>query len=124
MAASPSVTPIYHDPKPTRNRRSSSRKSVASTLSRSTSYLDSPRTACPKDGDAFSYNPAHLRAWLIPQELWDRLPASVQSSLAAVQHSGAAVLTGTLFISLCDVHLCNWLAIARYSLLKPPCLGQ
>ncbi|KAH9867793.1 hypothetical protein IAQ61_007097 [Plenodomus lingam] len=92
MATSPSATPIYHDPRPTRNRRSSSRKSLAS-LSRSASHIDTPRTACPKDSDAFSYNPVHLRAWLIPQDLWDRLPAPVQSSLAAVQHSGAAVLT-------------------------------
>ncbi|CBX97493.1 hypothetical protein LEMA_P106240.1 [Plenodomus lingam JN3] len=101
MATSPSATPIYHDPRPTRNRRSSSRKSLAS-LSRSASHIDTPRTACPKDSDAFSYNPVHLRAWLIPQDLWDRLPAPVQSSLAAVQHSGAAVLT----------------MLARYSRLK------
>jgi len=63
-------------------------------MSRSASHIESPRTPCPKDGNAFSYNPAHLRAWLIPQELWDRLPAHVQLSLAAVQQSGAAVLTG------------------------------
>lgn len=92
--AMPSATPIYHDPKPIRNRRSSGRKSVTSSVSRSASHIESPRTPCPKDGDAFSYNPAHLRAWLIPQELWDQLPALVQLSLAAVQHSGAAVLTG------------------------------
>ena len=94
MATPPSANPIYHDPAQTRTRRSSSRKSFASTLSRSTSYLDSPRTACPKDGDAFSYDPSHLRIWYLPQELWDRLPAQLQSTLAAVQHSGAAVLTG------------------------------
>ncbi|KAF1847309.1 uncharacterized protein K460DRAFT_352463 [Cucurbitaria berberidis CBS 394.84] len=94
MATPPSVNPIYHDPTQTRSRRSSSRKSFASTLSRSSSQLDSPRTACPKDGDAFSYDPAHLRIWYLPQELWHRLPAQLQSTLAAVQHSGAAVLTG------------------------------
>ncbi|KAF2844846.1 hypothetical protein T440DRAFT_493840 [Plenodomus tracheiphilus IPT5] len=107
MATTPSANPIYHDPKPTRNRRSSSRKSVASSLSRSTSQLDSPRTPCPKDGDAFSYHPAHLRAWLIPQALWERLPVHVQSSLAAVQHSGAACATCTapaIGYSLRDIH--------------------
>ncbi|KAI8942224.1 hypothetical protein NX059_000307 [Plenodomus lindquistii] len=94
MPTTPTANPIYHDPKPTKTRRSSSRKSVASSLSRSTSHLDSPRTPCPKDSDAFSYNPAHLRPWLIPQDLWNCLPVEVRSSLADVQHSGAAVLTG------------------------------
>lgn len=94
MATPQSANPIYHDPAQPRNRRSSSRKSFASSLSRSSSHLDSPRTACPKDGDAFSYDPAHLCTWYLPQALWDRLPAELQSSLAAVQHSGAAVLTG------------------------------
>ncbi|KAF2027584.1 hypothetical protein EK21DRAFT_114672 [Setomelanomma holmii] len=96
MATSPTADPIYHDPSPgrTRTRRSSSRRSVASSLSRSTSNLGSPRAICPKDGDAFSYDPAHLRNWFLPQDLWDRMPAALQSSVAAVQHSGAAVLTG------------------------------
>ncbi|KAJ4325346.1 hypothetical protein N0V94_000688 [Neodidymelliopsis sp. IMI 364377] len=30
----------------------------------------------------------------MPQDTWDRLPASVQTSLAAVQHAGASALTG------------------------------
>lgn len=96
MATAQSANPVYHDPSPgrTRDRRSSSRKSFASPLSRSTSHLESPRAICPKDGDAFSYNPVHLRAWYLPQELWARLPAQLRSNLAAVQHSGAAVLTG------------------------------
>jgi hypothetical protein len=64
-------------------------------MSRSVSNLESPRTACPKDGDAFSYNPAHLRAWYLPDDIWARLPAQLRTNLAAVQHSGAAVLTGT-----------------------------
>lgn len=64
------------------------------SLSRSSSYLNAARVAAPKDGDAFSYNPAHLRHWYCPQQLWDRLPEQVQSSLAALQHAGAAVLTG------------------------------
>lgn len=101
MTAPHSANPIYHDPTPTRTRRSSSRKSFCSALSRSTSYLDSPRTACPKDGDAFSYDPSHLRIWYLPQELWDRLPPQLQSTLAAVQHSGAAVLTGMSYYPSC-----------------------
>ncbi|KAL5119318.1 hypothetical protein ACEQ8H_002805 [Pleosporales sp. CAS-2024a] len=90
------TTPIYHDPTlaQTRSRRSSSRRSLGLSLSRSTSQRDSPRSPCPKDGDAFSYDPAHLRYWYLPHEIWLRLSASMQSSLAAVQHSGAAVLTG------------------------------
>lgn len=92
MITPPSPHPVYHDPIQTR-RPSSSRRSVA-CLSRSASYLEAARAACPKDGDAFSYDPAYLHNWYLPQELWDRLPVQVQSSLAAVQHSGAAVLTG------------------------------
>ena len=106
MAAIQPANPIYHDPTPprTRTRRSSSRKSFASPLSRSASYLDSPRAACPKDGDAFSYDPVHLRNWYLPQNIWDKLPAELQSSVAAVQHSGAAVLTGTFLLSNYYVH--------------------
>ncbi|KAF1828460.1 hypothetical protein BDW02DRAFT_563006 [Decorospora gaudefroyi] len=112
----PSPNPIYHDPTQTR-RRSSSRRSVAS-LSRSASHFESARTACPKDGDAFSYNPAHLRNWYVPQELWDRLSAPVQSSLAAVQHAGAAVLTGKSYYLSCNLSaFSNWLAGARYTCL-------
>ncbi|XPT03457.1 hypothetical protein M3J09_012550 [Ascochyta lentis] len=76
------------------SRRSSTRRSFATSLSRTSSYLDTPRTACPKDGDAFAYNPSHLQTWLCPQTTWDRLPASVQKTLAAVQHAGASALTG------------------------------
>ncbi|CAO2651680.1 Nn.00g042500.m01.CDS01 [Neocucurbitaria sp. VM-36] len=94
MATPQFANPIYHDPTQPRKRRSSSRKSFASTFTRSSSYSDSARTACPKDGDAFSYDPSHLRMWTLPQDLWDRLPTQLQSTLAAVQYSGAAVLTG------------------------------
>jgi hypothetical protein len=101
MATPQSPNPIYHDPTQTR-RRSSSRRSVVSALSRSSSYLESPRTACPKDGDAFSYDPSHLPNWYVPQAVWDHLPAQLQESLAAVQHSGAAVLTGKPYYILCN----------------------
>lgn len=96
MATPQSPKPIYNNPG--RPRRDSCRPMGAS-LSRSSSYLNAARVAAPKDGDAFSYNPAHLRHWYCPQELWDRLPEQVQSSLAALQHAGAAVLTGTFSLS-------------------------
>lgn len=91
-----SAMPIYHDPSQTRprTRRSSTRRSFVSPLSRSASQIDQPRTLCPKDGDAFSYSPSHLRAWYAPRDLWDRLPAQVQANLSAMQHAGASVLTG------------------------------
>jgi len=95
MAAPLSSHPVYHDPIPM-SRRSSSRKTIA-CLSRTASNVDA-RTVGPKDGDAFSYDPSHLRHWYCPQELWDRLPKQVQSSLADVQHAGAAVLTGKFII--------------------------
>jgi hypothetical protein len=56
--------------------------------------MDQPRTLCPKDGDAFSFSPSHLRTWYAPRDLWDRLPAQLQINLSAVQHAGASVLTG------------------------------
>ena len=86
-----------HEAKSSRphSRRSSTRRNFAS---RSSSYFDSPRTPCPKDIDAFSYNPTHLKSWYCPQTTWDRLPDSVQKSLAAVQHAGASALTGMLLL--------------------------
>lgn len=101
------ITPAnhFHDARSSRprSRRSSTRRSFASSLSRSSSYLDSPRTACPKDGDAFAYDPTKLNDWYCPQHVWDRLPSSVKKSLAAVQHAGASALTGmlpTIFVLL------------------------
>ncbi|KAH8719316.1 hypothetical protein GQ44DRAFT_775454 [Phaeosphaeriaceae sp. PMI808] len=88
---------IYHDPTlgRTRTRRNSSRRSFASSsLSRSNSHLESPRAPCLKDGNAFAYDPAYLCTWYLPQELWAHLTTELQSSLAAVQHTGAAVMTG------------------------------
>ncbi|KAI4956543.1 hypothetical protein J4E91_000755 [Alternaria rosae] len=103
MAAPLSPHPVYHDPIPT-SRRNSSRKTI-SCLTRTPSNVDAPRTICPKDGDAFSYDPSHLRHWYCPQELWDRLPKQVQSCLGDVQHAGAAVLTG---FERLDKHLDNF----------------
>ncbi|KAF2638521.1 hypothetical protein P280DRAFT_72647 [Massarina eburnea CBS 473.64] len=94
MATPASPKPYYHDPALGRNhsRRSSTRKSFTSWSGPS---FDSPRTLCPSDGDAFSFDAAHLSEWYIPQEdLWRRLPLSLQKALMSVQHGGAAVLTG------------------------------
>ncbi|KAF2248455.1 hypothetical protein BU26DRAFT_334460 [Trematosphaeria pertusa] len=96
MAVATSPSPIYHSPQHGRNhqRRSSTRKSFTSMAIPSSPQIESPRTLCPRDGDAFSYNPSHLPAWYIPQDLWERLPATLQSTLASMQHAGAAALTG------------------------------
>lgn len=95
MVAEFSATPVYHSPTSLpygRERRGSGRKSFASTPLPSS--MNSPRTLCPRDGDAFSYNPQHLSRWYIDQDFWERLPGALKSSLARMQHSGAAVLTG------------------------------
>lgn len=85
----------YASPTSNHQRRSSVRRSFSATSPiPSTPKIESPRTLCPRDGDAFSYNPAHLPAWYMPQDLWARLPRQLLASLAAMQHAGAAVLTG------------------------------
>ncbi|KAF2497344.1 hypothetical protein BU16DRAFT_559095 [Lophium mytilinum] len=56
--------------------------------------VEALRTACPRNGDAFSYNPVHLSVWYMPESLWARLPTRLTASIAAVQHAGAAVFTG------------------------------
>jgi hypothetical protein len=100
MAAPLSPHTVIRDRIPT-SRRNLSRKTIACLL-RTASSVDAPRTVCPKDGDAFSYDPSHLSHWKCPQELWERLPKQVQSSLIDVQHAGAAVLTGKSNHFLCD----------------------
>ncbi|KAF1961803.1 hypothetical protein CC80DRAFT_543172 [Byssothecium circinans] len=94
MTSPASPKPYYHDPSLGHNhsRRSSTRKSFTSW---SGPQFDSPRTLCPRDGDAFSFDAARLPEWYIPQEeLWQRLPSSLQKALVSVQHGGAAVLSG------------------------------
>ncbi|KAF2144135.1 uncharacterized protein K452DRAFT_296371 [Aplosporella prunicola CBS 121167] len=56
--------------------------------------VSAPRTHCPKDVDAFSYDPAHLLEWSMPDGLWYRLPSRLRATVASMQHAGAAVLTG------------------------------
>ncbi|KAK8159219.1 hypothetical protein IWX90DRAFT_417201 [Phyllosticta citrichinensis] len=56
--------------------------------------VSAPRTHCPKDVDAFSYDPKHLQRWMMPQHLWEQLPQQLTSPLVSVQHAGAAVQTG------------------------------
>jgi len=97
--ASPSHgKPIYASPtgwNPNHQRHPSTRRSFSAVSPiPSIPKIESPRTLCPRDGDAFSYNPAHLPAWYMPQDLWARLPRKLLASLAAMQHAGAAVLTG------------------------------
>ncbi|KAK7519789.1 uncharacterized protein IWZ02DRAFT_303021 [Phyllosticta citriasiana] len=56
--------------------------------------VSAPRTHCPKDVDAFSYDPKHLQRWMMPKHLWEQLPQQLTSPLTSVQHAGAAVQTG------------------------------
>ncbi|PSN74094.1 hypothetical protein BS50DRAFT_7727 [Corynespora cassiicola Philippines] len=97
--ATPASPPLpYHSPSSyaeVRGRRSSSRKSFTTPLIiPSTSVIESPRPVCPVDSDAFSFDAAYLKEWLIAQDLWTRLPCQLQAALAMMQHAGAAVLTG------------------------------
>ncbi|CAI6337386.1 unnamed protein product [Periconia digitata] len=95
MTAPASPQPIYHDTTKGRARRNSRRSSQRkSHTSGAGSYFESPRIPCPPDGDAFSYNPTHLSAWSAPNNLLEDLPDKLKEALTAVQHSGAAVLTG------------------------------
>lgn len=70
------------------------RPSLKKTLMPASPGVSAPRTQCPKDVDAFSYNPSHLPAWIMPQDLWEHLPLELRPHLVGVQHAGAAVLTG------------------------------
>ncbi|KAF9737781.1 hypothetical protein PMIN03_008494 [Paraphaeosphaeria minitans] len=89
--SSPNLT--YNNPAFSKNheRRGSSRRSF--TYSFGAPNIDTPRTLCPRDGDAFSYDRSHLADWHVPQDIWERLPSNIQTTLAAVQQAGAAVLT-------------------------------
>lgn len=96
MATESSPKPIYHSPNGlgcNHSRRNSSRRSFTSTALPSLPK-ESPRPLCPRDGDSYSYKPRHLPAWYVSQDLWERLPGHIQSPLTALQHAGAAVLTG------------------------------
>ncbi|KAJ4355780.1 uncharacterized protein N0V89_003801 [Didymosphaeria variabile] len=89
--SSPNLT--YNNPAFSKlhERRGSTRRSF--TCSFSAPKIES-RTLCPRDGDAFSYDSAHLPAWYIAEDLWERLPSNIQTTLASLQQAGAAVLTG------------------------------
>ncbi|KAK7181071.1 hypothetical protein DPSP01_003577 [Paraphaeosphaeria sporulosa] len=90
--SSPNLT--YNNPAFSQNheRRGSIRRSFTSSFC--TPKIDTPRTLCPRDGDAFSYDRSHLADWHVTQDLWEHLPSNIQTTLAAVQQAGAAVLTG------------------------------
>ncbi|OCL11453.1 hypothetical protein AOQ84DRAFT_229298 [Glonium stellatum] len=88
------MSPSYGKPINHQRRPSARRSFSAASPIPSSPKIESPRTLCPRDGDAFSYNPAHLPVWYMPPDLWARLPSQLLASLAAMQHAGAAVLTG------------------------------
>ncbi|KAF2015388.1 hypothetical protein BU24DRAFT_461637 [Aaosphaeria arxii CBS 175.79] len=75
-------------------RRDSRARSNSSRASASSPRLESPRTLCPKDGDAFCYKPCHLPAWYLSDKLWNALPQQFRAVVTDMQHAGAAVSTG------------------------------
>jgi hypothetical protein len=96
MAVETSSRPVHYSPTALgggRQRRASGRKSFTTPVLPAS--ISSPRTLCPRDGDAFSYNPEHLRNWEVPQSLLDRLPLNLKEVLVKAQCAGAAVDTGT-----------------------------
>lgn len=99
MATPSSPNLIYNNPAFSNHhgRRGSTRRSFTSSFS--APNIESPRTLCPRDGDAFSFDRSHLPAWSIAQDVWERLPSNIQSKVAAMQQAGAAVLTGELHIT-------------------------
>jgi len=88
------ITPSTADPSPNHSRRSSIRKGFTVAAMSTSPNIQSPRTLCPPDGDAFSYKASHLPQWFVPDNLYKRLPQEFQSTLFRFQHVGAAVLTG------------------------------
>ncbi|KAK0637943.1 hypothetical protein DIS24_g10338 [Lasiodiplodia hormozganensis] len=70
------------------------RPSLKKTLMPVSPGVSARRTHCPRDVDAFSFNPSHLPAWSMPQDLWESLPDRLRPHMVSVQHAGAAVLTG------------------------------
>ncbi|KAF1986645.1 hypothetical protein K402DRAFT_431041 [Aulographum hederae CBS 113979] len=51
-------------------------------------------SAVTPDGDAISYERQFLAAWGMSRKLWLKLPNHLKESVAAIQHAGAAALTG------------------------------
>lgn len=85
----------YNSPPPAgkgRPRHNSTRKSSYSTPLPAS--IESPRTLCPRDIDAFSFSPAHLTNWSFDDALLKHLPNALKEAIAHFQRSGAAVLTG------------------------------
>lgn len=97
MAAESPLSPRlpYNSPPPvgkSRPRLNSTRKSSHSNPLPPS--IESPRTLCPRDIDAFSFSAAHLPYWCFDDALWKHLPDSLKELVAHFQRSGAAVLTG------------------------------
>ncbi|KAF2003144.1 hypothetical protein P154DRAFT_111510 [Amniculicola lignicola CBS 123094] len=76
------------------SRRGSSRRASSSVDLPLSLKIDPPRSRGPQNSDSFSYSPNHLSAWYISGDVWDRLPLKLRTTLASLQHAGAAVLTG------------------------------
>jgi hypothetical protein len=79
---------------PEKRGRKQLRCLTMNTAIRKSPMVEAPRAACPRNGSAFSYDPAHLPAWYMPEDLWAILPTRLADSVAAVQHAHAAVFTG------------------------------
>ncbi|KAK4936640.1 hypothetical protein LTR28_010101 [Elasticomyces elasticus] len=60
-------------------------------------YLESDfphvQSSMTYEGEPFSYDPARLREWYMKEDLWTRLPASLNAGLVTWQAAGAAVCT-------------------------------
>lgn len=54
------------------------------------------------DTDVFTYNPEHIKAWEIPQEIWSQIPKRLQEQLEEWQAAGAAILTSIKRIEKLD----------------------
>jgi hypothetical protein len=87
MATSP--TAAVGSPPVQGRRRASTRRSSGALPP----ALDSPRTAMPRDDNAFSFRQKHLDDWLMPESVWVTLPEQLKLKVMNMQRSGAAVCT-------------------------------
>lgn len=95
ITAQSAPIPIYAAPESGCKHHERRRSSQPQRRDSAINLPDSVRSsqACPQDGNAFSYDPTYLEDWFMPQELWLSIPEGIKSSVAAVQHAGAAVLS-------------------------------
>ncbi|KAF1808794.1 hypothetical protein P152DRAFT_477039 [Eremomyces bilateralis CBS 781.70] len=98
-----------------RHRLSSQETALPQSPSRRSS-----KTACPPDGDAFSYDPIHLAEWKVADLLWKKLPENLLEPIAALQHAGAAVRTG--FARLDDIGIPD--ELAKHTASRPQSISS